>query len=135
MLLASCIMCPVTSLRPPALFVLAVLSTSCAYDWTVGARGTGSDATSDSTLVDSSSGIDSAPTDTSVVADTAANCGALLIALEDARRASKKCVSTAGACAKTVTNECGCASSVGDDTKPEAGAFRDAVKAFLDAGC
>ena len=122
---------PVTSLRSSlVLALLAQVASACAYDWTAASKplplpdDTG--VAADTTVADIA---DVAPV------DTAPDCSPLRDELENSRAASKRCVSTAGACTKTVTNECGCASTVGDLTSVESGRFVSAVKAFVDAKC
>jgi len=81
------------------LLVLALAIAGCAYDWDVGPRPT--DAAIDSLAPDTAV-VDSKP--------ETVDCAALLAEVATRREIAKRCVSTAGVCTTTVTDECGCPS-------------------------
>jgi hypothetical protein len=120
-------------LRPFALPLLAALSTSCAYDWSLGARA--SEAGPDSTIAVDSAPADTTATDTATAVDTAPDCKALTDALELARAASRVCDAKPTSCSTTVKDECDCESPIGESTKPASAAFVQAVAEYKAGGC
>lgn len=130
----------------------------CTYDFTLGPRGDGGatdatiDVSADTTIDAASDSSTDSSTDTAVVdtggpptdttpaidttppADTAPDCPTLESNVEKARVKAKKCVSSPSACTTTVTDECGCPSTVGDGSA-DALAYQNAAKALRDSSC
>ncbi|HVK70543.1 MAG TPA: hypothetical protein VM694_39085 [Polyangium sp.] len=99
--------------------MVSVFSTSCVYDWEVGAP----------VLADAGAGAGGA-------GGGAADCAALQVDLDAARIAAKSCVlGASGQCAEKVTDECGCNSYVKTGGSAEAQSFAAAIEAFQAAGC
>lgn len=102
--------------------MVSVFSTSCVYDWEVGAP----------VLADAGSGAGGA----GGAGGGAADCGALQVDLDAARIAAKSCVlGASGQCAEKVTDECGCSSYVKTGGSAEAQSFAAAIEVFQAAGC
>jgi hypothetical protein len=135
-----------------AAIVAAAHAAGCAYDWTVG-HAAASDAGADVDLVEAgaegaseASSADGAPADATPGADggasaeasaaeAAASCAQLEAEVRADRGPAVTCTPVVGACSASVSDECGCTVYVGDGTSSQTTTYKNAVSAFLGAGC
>ncbi len=96
---------------------------ACSLDWSI-------TPLADASAADASdAGVDQ------LTSGDAADCTTLAATVAAARQNAKQCVSTAGACTATTTDECGCTITIAAATSPATTAYKQALAAFTAAGC
>ena len=123
---------------------------SCLYDWSTGAASgdasvdDAGDAARDASSTDGSAGDaaamdggDAGAGDSMPASDASPpSCATLAQQLATARTNAKACVSSPSACQNAINDQCNCPSVVGRDlSSPETVSYKQAIDAFVDAGC